>query len=119
MSASWPGERVVAAALGCRAARIIQTPRGLGRGVQSSDPDIYLIVVDFGRAVAFCDRCGDDAREELPPPPSSRGLNGQPEPLFTPGTRAHALHALTWLHEYRHRHESCNATSESALRWSG
>ena len=116
---TWPSEKVVAAALGCHAAVIVRTPHGSGRGVQSSDPGVYLIVVGPHRAVAFCDRCGDDAREELPPPPTSRGLNGQPEPLFAPGTRAHALHALTWLHDYGCRHESCNATSESALRWSG
>lgn len=104
---TWPGERVVAAALGCRAAEVVRTPRGPGRGLRSSDPAVYVVVVGPTRAVAFCDRCGDDAREELPPPPSSRGLNGKAEPLFAPGTSAHALHALTWLHAYGRKHEAC------------
>ena len=103
---TWPGERVVAAALGCRAAEVVRTPQGPGRGERSSDPAVYLIVVGPGRALAFCDRC-EDSREELPPPPSSRGLDGKPEPLFAPGTPAHALYALTWLHAYGRRHEAC------------
>lgn len=104
---TWPGERVVASALGCRAAELVQTPHGPGRGIRSSDPAVYLIVVGPGRAFAFCERCGRGSREELPPPPSSRGLNGQPEPLFAPGAPAHALHALTWLYGYGKRHEEC------------
>ncbi len=103
---TWPGERVVAAALGCRVAEVVRTSGGPGRGIRSSDPGVFLIVVRPHQAVAFCERC-KDSREELPSPPSSRGLNGKAEPLFAPGTPAHALHALTWLHAYGRKHEGC------------
>ncbi len=102
----WPSERVVAAALGCRMAEVIRTSGGPGRGIRSSDPEVFLIVVGPGKAIAFCGRC-KDSREELPPPPTSCGLNGRGEPLFAPGTQAHALHALTWLHGYSRKHEAC------------
>ncbi len=98
---TWPSERVVAAALGCRAAEVIQTSGGPGRGIRSSDPGVFLIVIRPHQAVAFCERC-KDSREELPAPP--RGTDG---PLVAPGTLAHALFALTWLHAYGRKHEGC------------
>jgi len=99
----WPSEKVVAAAFGHRAAEVIPNPDGgLARGIRSADPAVYVILTTPGKGFACCGHCGQ--REEAPPPPSSRGLNGAPEPLFSPGTRAYALHMLTWMHAWAKTH---------------
>jgi hypothetical protein len=98
----WPSEKVVAAAFR-GIALVIQTPHGPGRGLQSSDPAVYCVVGP--RCLAVCERCSDV--QEAPAAPASRGLNGRPEPLFAPGSQAHALHILTWLSAFSRAHDAC------------
>lgn len=101
---SWPSPKVVAAALCGGPVQVLVTPVGAVRVVRSSDPDLFLIVHPEGSRAA-CGRC--KVAEAMPPAPTSRGLNGRGEPLFAPGSRAHAVFVLTWLHDFERRHESC------------
>lgn len=103
---SWPSEGVIAHAFSLRAAEVIRTPLGNGKGVRSADPWVYLIVGP--RAFVFCERCGG---HEAPPDPPGQAGPGEPRrALLAPGTRAHALHALTWLHGFSKTHRECQET---------
>jgi hypothetical protein len=100
---SWPSERVVASAFSLRAAEVIRTPHGNGRGVRSADPWIYLVVGP--KSMAFCERC--EMTEPTPEPPGEAGPGEPRRALLAPGTRAHALHVLTWLHSFSKTHREC------------
>lgn len=70
-------------------------------GLRSVHPWIYYA----DRCGAVCERCG--TLEKAPDAPSSRGLNGKPEPLFGPTTIDYALFMLSWLHAFAGRHSVC------------
>jgi hypothetical protein len=98
---SWPSERVVAAAFR-GIAEVIRTPLGNLRGISSADPKIY-VVFQGREPLACCERC--NKAEAAPPTPAGAAAPGAPPTaLVAPGTKAHALHVLTWLHGFTKRH---------------
>lgn len=120
---TWPDQKAVDRALGGGLCEALQTEHGSGKGVRGPGPLLFLIgaspklvgwlTVRLGkgslpmRPFAVCTACDDP--EMMPAPPSSMGLNQKPEALFAPGTSGHALHVLTWLHEFERRHAKCCA----------
>jgi hypothetical protein len=105
----WPNDKVVARAFKGQITEMIHTPLGTCRGVRSSNPAVYLMMVQT--PCAFCETCS--AQETLPNPPSS-GAPGDPQtPLVAPGTKAHALFILTWLHKFSAKHNAHADESET------
>lgn len=70
-------------------------------GVRSVHPWVFY-AIGVG---AVCERCS--LIEKAPDAPSSRGLNGKPEPLFGPQTKDYALFVLSWLNRFSAQHEAC------------
>jgi hypothetical protein len=109
----------VARALGGGLTEAFSLKHGVGRGIRFSDEILLLVGASPAlvgwvtgqlgkdsfpmRPFAVCFKC--DTPEMMPSTPTSQGLNGKGEPLFAPGTSGHALHALTWLHDFARRHE--------------
>jgi hypothetical protein len=108
----------VARALGGGLCEAIQTAHGAGRGVRGPGHVLLLIGASPAlvgwvtgrlakdsfpmRPFVVCTSC--DTPEMMPGTPTSQGLNGKGEPLFAPGTSGHALHVMTWVHDFEHRH---------------
>lgn len=105
---SWPSEKVVANAFSCRAAEVVRTPLGNGKGVRSADKHVYLIVGP--KAFVFCEHCG--ASEQTPEPPGQAEPGEPRRALLAPGTKAHALFALTWLCGFTKEHAGCEEKKE-------
>lgn len=109
----------VARALGGGLKEAFTLAHGVGLGVRVSDQTLLLVGASPAlvgwltgklgkdsfpmRPFALCLAC--TTPEMMPMTPTSQGLNGKGEPLFAPGTSGHALFAMTWLHDFMHRHE--------------
>jgi hypothetical protein len=85
-------------------AEVIVTPYGTGKGLRSEHPWIYYIVAG-PKSLVFCERC--EEREHAPDPPGSGAPGEARNPLVAPGTQAHALFILTWLHKWTAQHKDC------------
>lgn len=120
---TWPDQKAVARALGGGLCEVFAFEHGVGKGVRGPGPLIFFVGVNPAgvgwltsqlgaesmpmRPFVVCRKC--DVPEMMPPPLTSQGLNGKGEPLFSPGTSGHALHVLTWLHDFERRHAACCA----------
>lgn len=100
----WPAQKTVAAAFAGTVREVLTLRDGSKVGGLSSAYPWVRCIVGNG-AACVCDRCADG--EAMPPSPTSQGLNGAGEPLFSPGTKAHALFALTWLNAFASKHAEC------------
>ena len=102
MKSLWPEPRTVATFFGGTIA-LVGTVNGKHfRFLQSGIPHVAVVHTPGG-FVAFCREC--ETQEPMPDSPTSMGLNGAKEPLFVPGTRAHAMFALTWMNRFIGDHE--------------
>jgi len=96
----WPSDSTVARAFKNQIAEIIMTPLGPGKGVRSANPAVYLIVGP--KSFVYCETC--QTNEWSPDPPGSGAPGEARNPLVAPGTKAHALFILTWLHRFYEDH---------------
>jgi len=101
---SWPKQSLVARACSGGMAEVILTPYGYGKGLRSEHNWIYFIAAG-DKSLAFCERCEET---EKPPDPPGSGAPGEARiALLAPGTAAHALFILSWLHKWTAKHKDC------------
>jgi hypothetical protein len=112
----WPKPATIAAALRgqIREVLTIQGEEGTVVGLSSGDAHIKLITtwLPSTSAGAMCERC--QTFEKLPDPPASMEAGAQRTALLAPGTRAHAIFALSWLHKFSKRHRECKPPEAEA-----
>lgn len=102
MASIWPSANTVAVAFKNQLAEIIVTPWGIGKGVRCyTHPHVYLITGP--KSLVWCELCKEG--ERTPDPPGSGGPGESRNPLVAPGTKAHALFVLTWLHRFADAHD--------------
>lgn len=105
---SWPEAKTVAASFKGTVSEVIRTPLGPAKGIRSGTAHVY--VIQAPKPLMFCESCG--AAEPVPDPPGSGGPGEPRNPLVAPGTRAHALFALTKMHEFEKEHAHAPSPEE-------
>jgi hypothetical protein len=112
----WPKPETVLAAFKGHLTEVIVYTEGGGevtvRGLRSGLPHVFTMIA--GGCAVLCTRCS--AHEMIPDPPASMAAGAGRTPLLEPGTRGHALFALTWLNKFAsaHVHPDVEVTGDEA-----